>query len=410
MLSAPSEKMSSVATMKLTQDAARRMALAAQGLHKPRSERPSSSRAVATQLRRLQLLQIDSVNVLSRAHYLPLFSRLGVYDRAQLNRLTWTAPRRAIEFWAHEASYIAPEHFTHLLTLPRRWFIRPENDARLAADGIGERVIGLLYDDGPLTARQVAERLGHVPKSGGGTWWSWSETKTVLEVLFGRGLIGVAGRNTQFERCYAPIERVLPAGVPTIANPDPDDAVDTLMEAGAVAHGIGTVRCLADYFRLPIKAATLSAARLVSTGRLIEAEVPGWGMHLVHPGASRPRKAEGRALLSPFDSMVFERARLERMFGFHYRIGIYTPKEQRTHGYYVLPFLLRDQFVARVDLKLDRTAGRLLVKEAHAEPGAPDDTARELAAELRLMAGWMGADEVLVDPVGDLAPALSRAL
>ncbi|MDF1490333.1 winged helix-turn-helix domain-containing protein [Tessaracoccus caeni] len=396
--------------MKLTQDAARRMALAAQGLHRPRIERPSSSRAVATGLRRLQLLQIDSVNVLSRAHYMPLFSRLGAYDRAQLDRLTWKAPRKAVEFWAHEASYIAPEHFTHLLALPRRWFFTPENDERLTAGGLGQRVIGLLHDDGPLTARQVADRLGHVPKSGAGTWWSWSQTKTVLEVLFGRGLIGVAGRNAQFERCYAPIEKVLPADVSTVANPDLDDAVDTLMMAGADAHGVGTVRCLADYFRLPIKTATQSAARLVAQGRLIEAEVSGWGTHLVHPDAARPRKAEGRALLSPFDSMVFERARLERMFGFYYRIGIYTPKEQRTHGYYVLPFLLRDRFVARVDLKLDRAAGKLLVKEAHAEPGAPDDTAHELAAELHLMATWMGADDVLIDHVGDLAPALSRAL
>lgn len=399
-----------MARMRLTQDAARRMALAAQGLHRPRIERPPSSRAVAAQLRKLQLLQIDSVNVLSRAHYLPLFSRLGAYDRAELDRLTGTAPRRAVEFWAHEASYIAPEHFTHLLALPRRWFFTPESEARLAADGIGERVLAALHDEGPLTAREVAGRLGHVPRSSTGTWWSWSETKTVLEVLFGRGLVGVAERNAQFERRYAPVEKVLPAGVPTLAHPDLDEAVDTLMEAGARAHGIGTVRCVADYFRLPIKRATQSATRLVAQGRLIEAEVPGWGTHLVHPETARPRKAQGRALLSPFDSMVFERARLERMFGFHYRIGIYTPKEQRTHGYYVLPFLLRDAFVARVDLKLDRAAGKLLVKEAHTEPGAPDDTAHELAAELRLMATWMGADDVLIDPVGDLAPALSRAL
>ncbi|HMR50410.1 MAG TPA: crosslink repair DNA glycosylase YcaQ family protein [Arachnia sp.] len=396
--------------MKLTQNAARRMALAAQGLHRPRIEAPSSSRAVATQLRRLQLLQIDSVNVLSRAHYLPLFSRLGAYDRDQLNRLTGTAPRKAVEFWAHEASYIAPEHFTHLLALPRRWFFTSGNDERLAANGIGERVLRVLHDDGALTAREVADRLGHVPRASAGTWWSWSETKTVLEVMFGRGLVGVAKRNSQFERCYAPVERVLPAGVAAVANPDLDEAVDTLMEAGAAAHGVGTVRCVADYFRLPIKAAADSAARLVASGRLVEAEIPGWGRHLVHPAAARPRRAEGRALLSPFDSMVFERARLERMFGFYYRIGIYTPKEQRTHGYYVLPFLLRDQFVARVDLKHDRAADRLLVREAHTEPGAPGDTAAELAAELRLMATWLGAADVVVDPVGDLAPALAIAL
>lgn len=385
------------------------MALAAQGLHRPRVEVPASSRAVGAQLRRLQLLQIDSVNVLSRAHYLPLFSRLGVYDREQLNRLTWKAPRRAVEFWAHEASYIAPEHFAHLLALSRRWFFTSDNDARLAAGGIGERVREILQD-GPFTAREVADRLGHVPRASAGTWWSWSETKTVLEVLFGRGLIGVARRNAQFERCYAPLEKVFPAGVQTVANPNPEEAVDTLMEAGAAAHGIGTVRCVADYFRLPIKAAAQSAARLVAAGRLVQAEVPGWGVHLMHPDAARPRKAEGRALLSPFDSMVFERARLERMFGFHYRIGIYTPKEQRTHGYYVLPFLLRDAVVARVDLKADRSANRLVVRESHAEPDAPGDTATELAAELRLLASWLGLAEVVLDPVGDLAPPLSRAL
>ncbi|HET6242522.1 MAG TPA: crosslink repair DNA glycosylase YcaQ family protein [Arthrobacter sp.] len=393
---------------------ARRIALAAQGLDKIRPAGPVSARAVGRIFARLQLVQIDSVNVLSRSHYLPFFSRLGNYDRTILQRMTGTHPRRMMEYWAHEASFIRPDHFQDLvLWQNRKWVGAHAMDPELRR-GVASRVLDALSDGRPRTAAELTARLGHVEDRQRDNWgWNWNAVKRVLEHLFEEGLVSAASRTESFERRYTLTARVLPCpdGATKSQEPDAAAAMDRLIDAAARAHGIGTVRCFADYFRTPMRAAAVSVEHLVEAGRLQPVTVTGWGRALYrHVEAKLPRTATGRALLSPFDSLVFERRRLEALFGFHYRIEIYTPEPQRRFGYYVLPFLLRDRIVARVDLKADRAGGRLLAKAAHAEPGAPADTALELAAELQLMAEWLELDRVVVCPAGDLAPALAEAV
>jgi len=400
-----------VATLSL--DQARRVALAAQGLDKGRPTGPVSSRTVGRTFARLQLVQIDSVNVLARSHFLPFFSRLGNYDRSILQRMSATHPRRMVEYWAHEASYIRPEHFSDLrLWQKRSWVGAHSMDPALRAT-ISARILETLATARPLTAAQIADRIGHVEEKQNANWgWNWSAVKRVLEHLFEEGLVSAASRTEQFERRYTLTARVLPhlhSAAP--AQGDPVPALHRLIDAAAQAHGIGTVRCFADYFRTPVKAAAASVEHLVEAGRLEPVTVAGWNREVfLHSEARLPRSATGRALLSPFDSLVFERRRLEELFGFHYRIEIYTPEHKRRYGYYVLPFLLRDRIVARVDLKADRTGGKLLARSAFAEPGAPLDTAVELAAELRLMAEWLGLRGVEVCPQGDLAGELARVV
>ena len=397
----------------LSLDQARRIALAAQGLDKGRPAGPVTSRAVGRTFARLQLVQIDSVNVLARSHFLPFFSRLGNYDRTILQRMSATHPRRMVEYWAHEASYIRPEHFADLrLWQKRTWVGAHSMDPALRAT-ISARILETLATARPLTAAQIADRIGHVEEKQNNNWgWNWSAVKRVLEHLFEEGLVSAASRTEQFERRYTLTSKVLPEL--SVAEPGQDDpvpALHRLIDAAAQAHGIGTLRCFADYFRTPVKAAAASVEHLVESGRLKPVTVAGWNREVfLHAEARLPRSATGRALLSPFDSLVFERRRLEELFGFHYRIEIYTPEHKRRYGYYVLPFLLRDRIVARVDLKADRAAGKLLVRSAFAEPGAPPDTAVELAAELRLMGDWLGLTGVEVCPRGDLAGELALAV
>jgi hypothetical protein len=398
----------------LSLNQARRIALAAQGLDKIRPAGPVSARAVGRIFARLQLVQIDSVNVLARSHYLPFFSRLGNYDRTILQRMAGTHPRRMMEYWAHEASFIRPDHFQDLvLWQNRKWVGADAMDPELR-HRVASRVLEALAAGGPLTAAELTARLEHVEDRPRDNWgWNWNAVKRVLEHLFEEGLVSAASRTESFERRYTLTARVLPCpdGATKSQEPDAAAAMDRLIDAAARAHGIGTVRCFADYFRTPMRAAAVSVEHLVEAGRLQPVTVTGWGRALYrHVEAKLPRTATGRALLSPFDSLVFERRRLEALFGFHYRIEIYTPEPQRRFGYYVLPFLLRDRIVARVDLKADRAGGRLLAKAAHAEPGAPADTALELAAELQLMAEWLELDRVVVCPAGDLAPALAEAV
>jgi uncharacterized protein YcaQ len=398
---------------------ARRIALAAQGLDKVRPAGPVTARAVGRTFARLQLVQIDSVNVLSRSHYLPFFSRLGNYDRAILERMAGTHPRRMMEYWAHEASFIRPDHFQDLvLWQSRRWVGAHSMDPELRS-GVAARVLDALAAGRPMTAAELTARLGHVEDRQQDNWgWNWNVVKRVLEHLFEAGLISAASRTDSFERRYTLTARVLPerpTGEPdaadAAADPDPAAALARLIDAAARAHGIGTLRCFADYFRTPMRASAIALDHLVETGRLLPVTVSGWNKPVYrHAEAKLPRAATGRALLSPFDSLVFERRRLEALFGFHYRIEIYTPEPKRRFGYYVLPFLLRDAIVARVDLKADRANRLLLVRAAHAEPGAPADTAVELAAELQLMAEWLELDRVVVSPKGDLAPALADAV
>ena len=395
---------------------ARRIALAAQGLDKVRPAGPVTARAVGRTFARLQLVQIDSVNVLSRSHYLPFFSRLGNYDRTILDRMAGRHPRRMMEYWAHEASFIRPDHFQDLrLWQSRTWVGAHSMDPELRS-GVAARVLGALAAGRPMTAAELTARLGHVEDRQQDNWgWNWNAVKRVLEHLFEAGLISAASRTDSFERRYTLTAKVLPVrpdpDAAPDAGPDPEAALVRLIDAAARAHGIGTLRCFADYFRTPMRASATAVEHLADAGRLVPVTVSGWNKPVYrHIEAKLPRTATGRALLSPFDSLVFERRRLEALFGFHYRIEIYTPEPKRRFGYYVLPFLLRERIVARIDLKADRTNGLLLARAAHAEPGAPADTAVELAAELQLMAEWLELDRVVVSPKGDLAPALADAV
>jgi uncharacterized protein YcaQ len=392
---------------------ARRVALAAQGFAEPRAlDRPVDTRALRSRvLDRVGLIQIDSVNVLQRAHYLPAFSRLGPYDTELLDNLAHYAPRRLFEYWGHEASLIPVELHPHL-----RWRMRRAHDdawggmRRIARDrpDLVAAVLEDLRDRGPLTAAQLAHLDD--PRGPKGPWWDWSDVKRALEFLFWSGEI-TSARRRRFERLYDVPERVLPPSVIAAPTPPDDEAQRELLRVAARSLGIATEPDLRDYFRLPAADAKLRVPELVEAGELLPVAVEGWrGPAYMAPGARVPRQVDARALVGPFDSLIWERPRVERVFGFRYRIEIYVPKEQRVHGYYVLPLLLGDRLVARVDLKSDRAAGALLVQAAHAEPDAPPETAEALAAELRRMAAFLGLDDVTVVGAGDLAPALQRVL
>jgi uncharacterized protein len=389
--------------------AARRIALAAQGFAEPRPAGPVGQGHLLRLLKRLALHQIDSVNVLARAHYLPAFARLGAYPRGLLDRMAWGKPRRLFEYWAHEASLLPFD-----MHPPLRWRMaraergesgwprmRAYAGARRAE---AEAVLARIAAEGPLAASDFAGK-------GPGGWWGWSDAKSALEYLFFAGRITTATRRNSFERVYDLPERVIPADILALPTPAEADAHRALIERAARALGIATALDLRDYFRLSPADAAPRLAELVEAGTLIPASVEGWRQPaFLHADARRPRKIEAQALLAPFDPLIWERSRTERLFGLRYRIEIYTPADKRVHGYYVLPFLLGDRLAARVDLKADRQAGTLRVQAAYAEPDAPPETAERLAAELRLMADWLDLDGVDVRPKGDLATPLRHAL
>jgi uncharacterized protein len=388
---------------------ARRVALGAQGFTRARPAAVTSRHLNAT-IARLGFFQIDSVNVLQRAQYLPLYSRMGPYDVELIHRAAGRAPRRLFEYWAHEAAYVD-------VNLRPAFQFRMDSGARMW--GSMARIIEQQPDlvawvleevraKGPLTAREIEH---DTPRDNESWGWNWSEAKMALEYLFYKGEVTAARRNSQFERVYDVPERVLPAAV--LARPplDEEAAHLELVRHAARALGIGTAQCLRDYFRLSPEPTARAIATLADDGELLPATITGWKRPaFLHADAARPRAVRARALLSPFDPLVFERTRTEVLFDFRYRIEIYVPAHKRVHGYYVLPFLLGDRLVARVDLKADRAAGVLRVKGAWAESQAPASTAAELAAELTMMADWLGLDTVSVSRHGDLAVDLGAAL
>ena len=401
------------APVALTALQARRIALAAQGFA-DRSIRPGA-RALDRVSARLGFFQIDSVNVFVRAHYLPLYSRLGPYDPALLDRSFSRAPRRLFEYWAHEASLVRvdlqPALRHRMARAATKAWGGPLRVARERPDLL-DRIRTEVGDRGPVTARELDAALELQELRDRSDWgWNWSVVKQALEFLFYAGEVTSAGRNAAFERRYDLPERVLPPAVLAAATPEPAEAVRTLVHHAARALGVATEPALRNYFRLQPDETRQAVRELVEAGQVLPVSVRGWRL----PGyldsqARAPRRVLASTLLSPFDPLVFERTRTEELFGFRYRLEIYVPEHLRVHGYYVLPFLLGENLVARVDLKADRSTGRLLVRSAHAEPGAPGDTAVHLAAELIRAAGWQGLSDVVVEPRGALAPALAGAV
>src|SRR5215203_135738 len=390
---------------------ARRIALAAQGFGRPRPAGPVNAGHLRRLLRRIGLLQIDSVSVLLPAHYQVPFSRLGPYDRSRLDALIYKE-RLFTEQWAHEASIIPIDHWPlirhHLGPHERRWGALAtfmQENADYAA-----RVLDEVRARGPVVAGDIAEPNGTRGKGGG--WWGWTMAKTTLEGHFARGTIAIAERRSAgFARAYDLAERVVPNEhhTRTMAR---EEAQRDLIRLAARATGIATAADLADYYRMAPREARQRVVELAAAGELRQVRVEGWrDPAYVSAEARAPRSIGASALLSPFDPVIWYRPRAERLFDFDFRIEMYVPREKRKYGYYVLPFLLGDRIVARVDLKADRAAGCLRVLGSYVEAhAAPADVAPSLGAELRTMAGWLGLDDVSVARRGSMARALAAAV
>jgi|HubBroStandDraft_1064217.scaffolds.fasta_scaffold00152_13 uncharacterized protein YcaQ len=388
---------------------ARRIALAAQGFAESRPD-PADAAQLKRLTRRLGLLQIDSVNVLVRAHYMPGFSRLGAYPAALLDQAAYDGRRRHLfEYWGHEASLLPVEHYPLF-----RWRMEAAERLENIWDGIArskreqagyiERLLEEIRARGPLAASDL-EQEG----SRSSAWWGWSEGKRALEYLFWSGRLTTATRRN-FERVYDLPERVLPKSALAAAVPEKSEAQRQLLLIAARALGVATEPDLRDYFRLKPADSQPRLAELVEAGLLLPVTVRGWTQPAyLHPDARLPRRIEARTLLSPFDPLIWERTRTERLWGFRYRIEIYTPAPKRQYGYYVLPFLFGEALVGRVDLKADRAEGVLRVLASHVEPGVEaDQAAPALLEALCGLARWLGLERVEVVPRGDLAETLRR--
>lgn len=395
--------------VRLSAAQARRIALAAQGFGVTRPDN-ATARHLRKTARDLGVIQIDSVNVVSRTHYLPAFSRLGHYPRETLESEAWGPKPSFFEYWGHEAS---------LLPLESQPLFRWRMARAEAGEGLwsGTARFGRerrAYIDGILTE---IEQRGPVtggdfatgPRGAPG-WWSWSDGKRALEWLFWAGKITTATRRG-FERVYDLSERALPAAIIDRPTPTEPEAQRELVRISARAMGVATAADLRDYFRLPLADARARVAELVAAGELLPVTVGGWDKPaFMDPACRKPGRITARALLSPFDNLIWFRERTERLFGVRVRLEIYTPADKRVHGYYVLPFLQDEAITARVDLKADRKAGVLRVQAAWREPAADAQTAEVLAEELRLTARWLGLERVEVVERGDLAKALTDAL
>lgn len=401
--------------------AARRTVLAAQGFTESRPAGEIDRRHLQRVLARTGLLQIDSVNVAVRAHYMPLYSRLGPYPRELLDAAAWPGERRTrerkprllVEYWAHEASLVPVRDWPLLRWRMRRHGSAAEHryrDLLERTPSLVDDVLAAVKEIGPVGAGRLERELGGAQRQGRGPWWNRTDTKRACEMLFAAGEL-TTGTRRGFERLYDLPERVLPPEV-LASDPEEDEAVRGLVERSARALGVGTEADLRDYYRLSPEQSRQAVAELVEDGVLEPVVVRGWDRQAYrHARARTPRAVTGRALLCPFDPLIWERSRTERVFGFRYRIEIYVPEPQRVYGYYVFPFLLDGQLVARVDLKADRAAGVLRVPGAFAEPGC--DTGRvttELAAALWEMAAWLELGEVAIGERGDLAESLRQTV
>lgn len=386
---------------------ARRIALAAQGFARPRPA-TVGTRQLNAMIDRVGLLQLDSVNVFERSHYLPVFARLGHYDKAALDALTFARRGRYVEYWAHEAAVIPVETWPLL-----RWRMddyRQKHAGDLSAWAHGNRSMidwlkAELAEKGPMPASAIE----HDANKRSGPWWGWSDVKIGLEVLFRWGELVSAGR-TRFERSYALPEQVLPDAVIHSHVPR-HDAQRQLVRHAAEAHGIGTAGDFADYFRMSRVDTQAAVQSLAEEGVLLPVTVPGWKQQAwLHRDAQKPRRIEAGALLSPFDPVVWDRKRAERLFDFHYRIEIYTPAPQRVFGYYSLPILIDDRVVGRIDLKNDRQAAVLRVQSAWHEAGVGHEIAERVAPLVRSAAAWQGLDDIRVSDWGTLAAPLAAEL
>ena len=406
----------SIRPVRLTAAHARRIVVAAQGFNEPGAQGAVTRAHLRRLISRIQVLQLDSVSVAVRAHYAPVFSRLGPYDRDVLDRAAWAhsarSPRLLVEYWAHEAALMAVDDWPLM-----RWRMRQYRHGRWgthivkANPKLADKIVAAVAEIGPSTAGQIEAHLSTAPRGPRGDWWgSRSDTKWVAEALFAAGTLTTATR-VGFARHYDLAERVLPAEV-LAREVSEDDAVRELALRAATALGVATEADIRDYFRLAAGQAKPAIAKLVADGELERVDVDGWSnpAYLV-AGQTIPRRDRGTALLCPFDPLIFFRPRVERLFGFHYRIEIYTPANKRQYGYYVWPFLLDGELVGRVDLKTDRSADALQVVGAFVEEGSPPSRVAEaLAGELQTMAGWLGLAGLTVGKRGNLAGELRAAV
>ncbi|HEV7361895.1 MAG TPA: crosslink repair DNA glycosylase YcaQ family protein [Mycobacterium sp.] len=402
----------STGNRRLSAAQARRIAVAAQGFNEPRPGGEITRAHLRRLISRIQVLQLDSVSVAVRAHYAPVFSRLGPYDRDVLDRAAWgpRSSRLLAEYWAHEAALMAVDDWPLL-----RWRMRQYRHGRWgthivkANPQLVEDVVAAVAELGPSTAGQIEAHLAATPRRKKGTWWTRSDTKWVAEALFASGVLTTATR-VGFARHYDLVERVLPASV-LAREVDDAEAIRELTVRAATALGVGTEADIRDYFRLSAQQVKPAIAELVAAGEIEAVSVDGWSAPAyLTAGRSVPRLDRGTALLCPFDPLIFFRPRVERLFNFHYRIEIYTPAAKRQYGYYVWPLLVDGQLMARVDLKADRAADTLRVVGAFGEPEAPRSrAAAALAGELQSMATWLGLAGFTVSGRGDLATELRTA-
>jgi uncharacterized protein YcaQ len=399
----------------LTAAQARRVAVAAQGFHEPIPGGPVTRAHLRRLISRIQVLQLDSVSVAVRAHYAPVFSRLGPYDRDLLDAAAWShsarSPRLLVEYWAHEAALMAVADWPLL-----RWRMRQYRNGRWGTHVVAENpqlvddVVAAVDELGPSTAGQIEVHMATEPRGAKGPWWDRSDTKWVAEALFASGVLTTATR-VGFARHYDLTERVLPREV-VAREVDDDAAVRELTLRAATALGVGTEADIRDYFRLAAQQVKPAIAELVAAGELERVDIEGWpGGAYLRAGQAVPRSDRGTALLCPFDPLIFFRPRVERLFNFHYRIEIYTPAPKRRFGYYVWPLLLDGRLVGRVDLKADRATDALHVVGAFAEPGqSAPRVAEALAEQLRIMASWLGLADVTVGERGDVAADLRAVI